>query len=108
PAEDAAAHVDLVDPRVTLARGDAVVRRVLRGDDADAVRGARRRAERAADALLQPVRVHVQPVPTAKAWIDGALVLRVLLRYRLLEELLEGDGEALDAVDRLRAHLTHT
>ena len=58
--EDAAAHVDLVDARVTLACGDPVLGRVLGGDDADAVRGARRGAERAADALLEPVLVQVQ------------------------------------------------
>src|SRR5437763_1548600 len=36
-AKDAAAHVDLVDSRVALARGDAVFGRVLVRDDADAV-----------------------------------------------------------------------
>src|SRR4051794_34405946 len=103
-AEDAAAEVDLVDPRVALAGRDAVVRRVLGGDDADAVRGARRCAERAADALLQPVLVPPEPVPSAEPRIDRPLVLRVLLRDRLLEDLLEGDPEALERLERLRAH----
>src|SRR4051812_34788376 len=102
PAEDAAAQVDLVDARVALARGDAVVRRVLGGDDADAVGGACRRAERAADALLQAVLVAPQAVAAAEARIERALVLRVLLRDRLLEDLLEGDAEALDGRDRRR------
>src|SRR5271156_5827421 len=52
-AEDAAREVDLVHRRVALARGDAVLRRVLCCDDPDAVGGAGGRAERAADALLQ-------------------------------------------------------
>src|SRR6187431_3532741 len=69
-AEDAAAHVDLVDPRVALAGRDAVVGRVLRGDDADAVGRAGGRAERAADALLEPVLVEVQPVPAAEARVE--------------------------------------
>src|SRR5690348_13551988 len=103
-AEDAAAEVDLVDARVALARRDAVVRRVLRGDDPDAVRGTGGRAERAADALLEPVLVPPQHVPAAEARIDRALVLRVLLRGRLLEDLLEGDPEALQRLDRLGAH----
>src|SRR4051794_20404762 len=100
-AEDAAAHVDLVDARVALACRDAVARRVLGGDDADAVRGARGCAERAPDAFLEPVLVQVQPVPSAEAWIQRPLVLRVLLRDRLLEDLLEGDAEAADAVERI-------
>src|SRR5437879_5481503 len=103
-AEDAARHVDLVDARVPLAGRDAVVGRVLCGDDADAVRRTCGRTERAADALLQPVLVHVEAVAPAEARVDRPLVLRVLLRYRLPEQLLERDGEALDAVDRLRAH----
>src|ERR1700760_3610998 len=53
-AEDAAREVDLVDRGVALAGADAVLRRVLGGDDADAVGRARGRAQRAADALLQP------------------------------------------------------
>src|SRR5262249_51747763 len=105
-AEDAARHVDLVDARVALAGGDAVVGCVLGGDDADAVRRARRRTERAADALLEPVRVHVKPMATAEARVDRALVLRVLLRDRLLEQLLERNGEALYGIEWLRAHVT--
>jgi hypothetical protein len=66
-AEDAAREVDLVDPRVALARRDTVLGGVLCGDDADAVRRACGRAEGAADALLEPVRVEVQPVPAAEA-----------------------------------------
>src|SRR6266576_2543320 len=107
-AEDAATHVDLVDPRVALASRDAVVGRVLGGDDADAVGRARRRAERAADALLEPVLVHVEPVAAPEARVHRPLVLRVLLSDRLLEDLLEGDAEALDAVERLRAHRATT
>src|SRR5437762_7838379 len=66
-AEDAAAEVDLVDPRVALAGGDAVVSRVLGRDHANAVRGACGRAERAADALLEPVLVPPEPVAATKA-----------------------------------------
>src|SRR5204862_2127996 len=103
-AEDAAAHVDLVDPRIPLAGRDAVLRRVLGGDHADAVGRARGRAERAADALLEPVLVPPEPVPPTEARVERALVLRVLLRDRLLEDLLQRDAEAAQGVDGLRAH----
>src|SRR5262245_61284567 len=105
-AEDAAAHVDLVDPRVALARGHSVVGRVLRRHDSDAVGRARGCAERAADALLEPVLVPVQPVPSAEARVHGFLVLRVLLRDRLVEQLAERDGEALERVERLRHQIS--
>ena len=59
------------------------------GDDADAVRRACGRAERAADALLEAVLVPVQAVAAAVARVHRALVLRVLLRDRLLEDLLQ-------------------
>src|SRR5207249_5406354 len=98
-AEDAAAHVDLVDPGVALAGGVALLVGVLVGDDADAVGRAGRRAQRAADALLEAVRVPVQAVAAAEARVDRALVLRVLLRHRLSEEMPERDPEALDRVD---------
>src|SRR5438874_12823893 len=93
-AENTAAHVDLVDARIALAGRDAVVGRVLRRGDADAVRRARRRAERAADALLQPVLVAVEAMAATEARVHRPLVLRVLLRDRLLERLPEGDGDA--------------
>ena len=100
-AEDAAAHVDLVDARVALACRDAVVGRVLGRDHADAVSRACGRAEGAADALLEPVLVQVQPVTSPEPRVDRPLVLRVLLRDRLLEDLLEGDAEALECAGRL-------
>src|SRR6266550_3869158 len=107
-AKDAAAEVDLVDPRVALAGGDPVVGRVFGGDDADAVGGARGSAERAADALLQPVLMPPEPVAAAEARIDRTLVLRVLLRDRLLEDLLEGDAEALECARGLHQNATTT
>ena len=81
--------------------GDAILGRVLLGDDTDAVRRARGGAERAADALLEAVLVRVQAVAATEARIDGALVLRVLLRDRLPEDLPERDTEALERRERL-------
>src|SRR5207253_999553 len=51
-------------------------------------------------ALLQAVLVTPEPVPAAEARVDRALVLRVLLRHRLLEDLAERHREALDRCDR--------
>src|SRR5204862_6068294 len=71
-AEDAAGHVDLVDRGVALAGRDLVLGRVLGRHDADALGGAGRRAERAADALLEPrVLELVELVATAEARVDG-------------------------------------
>src|SRR5207248_6064911 len=88
-AEDAARHVDLVDAGVPLTGRDPVVRRVLGGDDANAVSGASSGAQRAPDAFLQPVFVAPQAMSSAKAGINRTLVLRILLCDRFLEELLE-------------------
>src|SRR3954451_16104250 len=89
-AEDAARQVDLVDGGVALARADAVGGVVLRGDDADAVGRARGRAQRAADALLQPgVLEAMELVAPAEARVDGHLLLGILDRLRLLDEALE-------------------
>src|ERR1700744_3141763 len=80
-AEDAAAEVDLVDRGVALAGGHAVLRRVLGGDDADAVGRAGGGAERAADALLQArVLEAVQLVAPAEARVNRPLLPRILDR----------------------------
>src|SRR3954447_24371956 len=107
-AEDAAAHVDLVDTRITLAGRDAVVRRVLRRHDADAVGRTGCGAQRAADALLEPVLVPVQPVAAAVARVDGPLVLGVLLRDRLLEDVLQRHAEPLERVRDERHQISTT
>src|SRR6185312_5604232 len=97
-AEDAAAHVDLVDAGVALAGRVALLLGVLRRDHADAVGRAGGGAQRAADALLEAVLVPVQAVAATEARVDGPLVLGVLLRDGLPEEVPERDREALDGV----------
>src|SRR6185437_2485049 len=97
-AEDAAAHVDLVDAGVALAGRVALLVGVLRRDDADAVRRAGGGAERATDALLEAVLVPVQTVAAAEARVHRPLVLGVLLGDGLPEQMPEGDPEALDGV----------
>src|SRR5690242_9761815 len=84
--------------REALSGRDPIVRGVLGRDDADAVGRAGGRAQRAADALLEAVLVPVQAVAAAVARVHRPLVLRVLLRDRLLEDLLQRDAEALECV----------
>src|SRR5207248_7318498 len=89
-AEDAAAHVDLVDLGVALAGRHLVVGRVLGGDDADALGRARGDAQRAAHALLEPrVLEPVQLVAPAEARVDGRLLLGILDRHRALDQATE-------------------
>src|SRR4051812_10053457 len=98
-AEDAARQVDLVDGGVALAGRDAVVRRVLRRDDADAVGRACGRAERAADALLEAgVLEAVQLVAPAESRVDRRLLFGILDRHRTLDEARE---RRLEAAQRL-------
>src|SRR4051812_45546036 len=85
-AEDAARQVDLIDGGVALAGADAVVGRVLGGDDADAVGRAGGGAQRAADALLQAGVVEaVELVAAAEARVDRDLLLGVLDGGRALD-----------------------
>src|SRR6266540_280283 len=98
-AEDAAGEVDLVDLRVALAGGDAMVRVVLKGDDPDAVGRAGGRAERAADALLEAgVLEAVQLVAAAKALVDRRLLLGVLDRHGALEHPAERGAQPAEGL----------
>src|SRR5439155_21262543 len=73
---------------------DLVLRRVLGGDDADALGRTRRRAERAADALLEPgVLEPLQLVLAAEARVDGRLLLGVLDRHGTLTQAAERGGQ---------------
>src|SRR3954447_8661031 len=78
-AEDAARQVDLVDRGVALTGAHAVLGRVLGRHHADAVGRAGGRAQRAADALLEPrVLEAVELVAPPEARIDGRLLLGVV------------------------------
>src|SRR2546423_183631 len=89
-AEDAAAHVDLVDLGVALAGRHLVVGRVLGRHHAYALGRARGDAQRAAHALLETgVLEPVQLVAAAEARVDGRLLLRVLDRHRALDQTAE-------------------
>ena len=93
-AENAAGIIDIVDLRVTLARGDALFLGVFRGFDVDAIRGTRRRAKEAPDALLQPIFVALQHVNAAVARLQRRRGVWKALRGRLLEHRPKGDLKA--------------
>ena len=102
-AEDAAADVDLVDRGVALAGRDAVLGRVLGGDDADAVGRAGGGAQRAADALLEAgVLEAVELVAAAEARVDRHLLLGVLDRVDALDDAREASSSARAASRRRR------
>src|SRR4051794_15388778 len=89
-AEDAAREVDLVDLGVALAGGHAVIGIILSRDDPDAVRRARRGAQRTTDALLEAgVLELVELVAAAEPRVDRRLLLRVLDRDRPLDDARE-------------------
>src|SRR3954447_7190142 len=94
-AEDAAQVVDLVHRAVALTRGVALGLGVVAALDVDGVRRARPRAELAADALLQAVRVPVEDMPAVVARLRRVEVERVLLGVDLLEHRRERQPEAL-------------
>src|SRR5262249_29255908 len=95
PAEDTAQVVDLIHLAVALARRVPLALGVVGALDVDGVRRAGPGAQLAADALLQPVRVPVEHVPSVVARRGRVEVERVLLRVDLLEHLAERQPEPL-------------
>src|ERR1700680_2022731 len=98
-AEDAAVVVDVIDPGVALGPADPVLLGVLRSLDVDAIRGARRGAEKTGYAFLQAILVALQHMHTAVALLKhGALqrtgTVGIVFHDRGLEHLPEGDAHA--------------
>src|SRR5262249_6339766 len=73
---------------------EALLLGVVAALDVDRVRRAGPRAQLAADALLQPVRVAVEDVPAVVPRRGGYALLGVLLGDDLLEHVREGHAEA--------------
>src|SRR5690606_11195528 len=109
PAEDAPQVVDLVHAAVALAGRVLRLGAVAGALAVDRVRRARPRAQLAADALLQAVRVPVELVPAVEPRLHRRLLARVLLgddrpeqRGHRDAEPRDGRDERLDRVGRLR------
>src|SRR5699024_12111822 len=94
--------VDLVDGPVAFAWRVALLLGVVGALHVDRVRRARPRAQFAADAFLEPVRVAVELVPAVEAGRGGHLLLRVLLGVGLPEHAQEGNAEPGDRFEALR------
>ena len=94
-AENAAVVVDVVDLGVALAAADAHLLRVLRGFNVNAVRRARRGAQKTRHALLHAVGVALQHVHAAVAFLEFGRRVGIVLGHRGRHHLLEGDPHAL-------------
>src|SRR4051794_2877766 len=79
-AEDATTVIDVVNGSVTLVDSGALLGRtgIVRGDDVDTLRRARRRAEITRDTLLAPEFVDVQKMLTAITWLQGHGIIGIL------------------------------
>src|SRR5260370_42630347 len=94
-AENAARIIDVVHAGIALARRNPLGVSVVRGFDVDTIRGAGRRAQEAAHALLQTTFVAMQHVNAAITRLKMHRLVRIVLRYRLPEDVSEGDAESL-------------
>src|SRR6266849_3221464 len=95
PAENAARIIDVIHAGIALARRNPLGVGVLRGFDIDTIRGAGRRAQEAAHALLQTTLVAMRHVNAAITRLKIHRLVRIVLRHRLPEDVSEGDTESL-------------
>ena|SRR6266850_987259 len=95
PTEDAARVVDIIDAGIALASRNALGIRILGGFNVDAIRGACRRAQKTANALLQTTFVAVQDVDPAIARLEVHGFVWVVFRDSLTKDIAEGHAEAL-------------
>src|SRR5882724_899528 len=93
-AKNAARVIYVVDGSVTFARGNSVGVCIFCSLDINTIRRTRRGAQKASDALLQPVFIAMQHVNAPIARLKMYGLVRIVLRHRLSEHVLEGDTEA--------------
>src|SRR5579885_3122656 len=94
-AENAAGVINVVNGSVPFAGGNPVRVRVLGRLNVDAICRARSRAQEASYALFQAVFIAVQDVNSPVSRLKMDRLVRVILRHRFAEHVLEGDAEAL-------------
>ena len=94
-AENAARIIDIVNACVPLACRNAIRVGILSRLDINAIRRTRGGAQKAADALLQPIFIAMQNVNSAVAWLKMNRFVRVVLGDRLPKHILKGHAEAL-------------
>ena len=95
PAKNTARIINIVDAGIPFARGDAIHVGVFRGLDINAVRWACRGAQKAPDALLQPIFIAMQHVNPAITRLKMHLLVRIIFRNRFSEYIAKCDAEAL-------------
>src|SRR5260370_4349126 len=94
-AENAAQIIDVVHAAIALARRNPLGVSVVRGFDVDTIRGAGRRAQEAAHALLQTTFVAMQHVNAAITRLKMHRLRPIRLRPPLPEGGSEGGPESL-------------
>lgn len=99
-AEDAAVVVNVVDLGVTLRARDALLFRILRCLDVDAVGGAGSCAQKTGDAFFQAILVALELMLAAEALLKlraahRTFAVRIVLDFRRLEHLLQRDTHSL-------------
>ncbi len=95
PAKDTPRIIDVVDLRISLARRDPALFRVLRRFNVNAIRWAGRRAQKTSHTLLEVIFVAMQNVNPAISWLEIHGLVRIILRHRLPEHVFERNREAL-------------
>jgi len=105
--KDAARIVDIVGLRVTLAGRDALRFGVFRRFNVNAIRGARRRAQIAGDALLEAVLVALQDVDTAIARLHARRDFRKILGGSFAEHGPQSDAKAFEERHERLAHFSN-
>src|SRR5262249_4220317 len=103
-AENAARIINVVYRRVPLSCGDAVRFGILGGFNVNAIRWTSCRAKEAPYALFQTIFVAMQHVNSAVARLAMYGLVRVVLRDRLAQHVLEGHAKAFDHCRERRKH----
>src|SRR2546430_8663696 len=93
-AKDTAVVVDVINLGVPLSAAEARLGSILGGFDVNAIRRARRRAQKAGHALFEAVFITLQNVGAAIAFFEARRPIRILLGNGGLQHLLESDAHA--------------
>jgi len=103
-AENTARIIDVVHSGVALTCGNSVRIHILSGFDVNAIRGTGRRAEKAANTLLQTILVAMQNVDPTVARLKMNGLVWIILRNCFTKHISEGYAEALHERAKRLAH----
>src|SRR5258708_6912971 len=94
-AENAARIINVVYASVPLARRDSIGVGILSGFDVNAIRRARRGAQKAPNTLFQTTLIAVQHVNSTVPGLKMDRLIRIILRDRLPKHITESHAESL-------------